>query len=69
MKSGKSGGKGERDTERKRERERERETGGPKRSTSSMVEETKVRMGVKGDIEGPHARAAHRYAITWLQPT
>ena len=34
-----------------------------------MVEETKVRMGVKGDIEGPHARAAHRYAITWLQPT
>lgn len=65
MKSGKSGGKGEGDTEG----ERERETGGPKRSTSSMVEETKVRMGVKGDIEGPHARAAHRYAITWLQPT
>jgi len=23
----------------------------------------------RGDIEGPHARAAHRYAITWLQPT
>lgn len=24
--------------------------------------------GSQGDTEGPHARAAHRYAITWLQP-
>lgn len=24
--------------------------------------------GSQGDTEGPHARTAHRYAITWLQP-
>lgn len=42
-----------------------------KRISSGTVEARKEpsKEGNRGDIEGPHARAAHRYAITWLQPT
>lgn len=44
---------------------------GVEKKISSSMEAKKDpgKEGSQGDIEGPHARAAHRYAITWLQPT
>lgn len=44
---------------------------GEKGISTGMVEARKEpsKEGSRGDIEGPHARAAHRYAITWLRPT